>query len=70
MTGQSIDVLGIPFPLPIYMGSGPTVEYKILSRHFIEEIRGNVEGGDVGSLVRIYEKAYVTVVAEGGAWFD
>lgn len=70
MSGQSIDVLGIPFPLPIYMGSGPIVEYKILSRHFIEEIRGNVEGGDVGSLVRIYEKAYVTVVAEGGAWFD
>jgi hypothetical protein len=40
------------FPLPFYAGAGPSVEYKLLSRHFLKETRN---GGE-GSLERIYER--------------
>lgn len=39
------------FPLPIYMGSGPMVEYQFLSPHFIKEVRS----GEV-TLERLYIK--------------
>jgi hypothetical protein len=39
------------FPLPFYAGAGPSVEYKLLSRHFLKETRN-----DEGSLERIYER--------------
>ena len=48
------------FPLPFYAGAGPSVEYKLLSRHFLKETRNGE-----GSLERIYERrtAFFT-------WFD
>ncbi|HYI76568.1 MAG TPA: hypothetical protein VEW65_03055 [Chryseolinea sp.] len=40
------------WPLPFYAGAGPSVEYKLISRHFLKETRSNLEG----SLERIYER--------------
>jgi len=48
-------------PLPIYVGSGPMVEYKILSRHFMLESR-NIEGA---GLERLYEARSTAF-----EWFD
>ncbi len=42
-------------PLPIYMGSGSTVEYRFLSPHFISETRKNADSGPEGSSIeRVY----------------
>lgn len=54
MKGDNIDVNGVPFPLPIYMGSGPNVEYEILSNHFIKEVRKSPEGNPNGDIIRFY----------------
>lgn len=60
MNGQSEEVFvadGVPpifVPLPIYMGSGPTAEYRIMSDHFIKEVRQSADSGPDGGLVRYY----------------
>jgi len=40
------------FPLPFYAGAGPSVEYKLISRHFLKETRN----GEGGTMKRIYER--------------
>ncbi|MDJ0645384.1 MAG: hypothetical protein QNJ57_05295 [Flavobacteriaceae bacterium] len=66
MEGESEEVIiadGVPpvlVPLPIYMGSGDSVQYQILSDHFIKEVRQNLEGGPNGGLVRYYIKRDIT----------
>ena len=66
--GDSEFVGGIEFPLPIFMGSGDFVEYKLISPHFIKETRS----GD-GLLERIYIRADVDVpgtVTTEPFWFE
>ncbi len=48
-------------PLPVYVGVGPHVEYKFLSRHFMKETR-NIEGT---LLERVYEAR-----ADELRWYD
>ena len=48
------------FPLPFYAGAGPSVEYKIISRHFMKETRNGE-----GSLERTYERR-----TEFFTWYD
>ncbi len=65
-------------PLPIYAGSGSFVVYKLLSKHYLKEIRSNPEGGpgsDDGKgagLERLYYKRFVDPDAEYEVtiWFD
>ena len=52
-------------PFPIYVGSGPLVNYTVLSNHFIKETR-ILEGG---SLERVYERRDRTTFLSF-KWFD
>lgn len=63
ITGASLGFL----PLPIYMGSGPSVEYKFISPHFIKEVRNNLEGGPEGAVERVYERRNADLF--NGAWW-
>lgn len=62
MVGGSEIVMGLEFPLPIYMGSGDLVEYRFLSPHFIKETRS----GD-GLVERIYHRVSTSGMANSGS---
>lgn len=59
-------------PFPIYAGSGPFVQYELLSKHYIKEIRNNPEGGPGGGVERLYYKRFVDENLEflDTIWFD
>jgi hypothetical protein len=68
-----IDNISLGFvPLPIYVGSGSFVEYKLLSKHYLKEVRNNPEGGPGGGIERLYYKRFIDPDLEfvDTIWFD